>query len=65
MWNNEKEKKSWPLEYFRKKNQQAKKKNVEQKSEVTEHFVDIFFFERLFLVSMLLGPLFMFIGKHL
>lgn len=43
MWNNEKEKKSWPLEYFREKKTNKQKKNVEQKSEVTEHFVDIFF----------------------
>lgn len=54
----------------RKKNQQARtKKNVEQKSEVSEQtFCEFAFFllssGRLFLVSMLLGPLFVFIGKH-
>lgn len=57
MKRSKRKKKSWPLEYFRReKKSNKKKKFVEQKSEVSEHFVD-FLLERLFSVSMLFGSL--------
>lgn len=67
MWNNEKKKKSWPLECFRgEKKQPTSIKNVEQKSEVTEHFVDFFFLKDYFRFRCYWVPYScsVFIGKH-
>lgn len=40
-----------------KNNQRAKKKNVEQKSEVTEHFVDVFFSRKIIFGFDVIGSL--------